>query len=42
MIREGGVRGFRAGLLILPDLMLILPACASAAGIGRGRQKVLR
>lgn len=31
MIREGGVRGFRAGLLILPDLMLILPACASAA-----------
>ncbi len=30
MVCAGGLRGVRAGFLILPDLMLILPACASA------------
>lgn len=31
MIRAGGFRGFRAGLLLWPDLLLIAPASLSAA-----------
>jgi GT2 family glycosyltransferase len=31
MVGSGGLRGVRAGFLILPDLLLILPACVSAA-----------
>jgi len=30
MIREGGLRGFRACLLVMPDLLLIAPASLSA------------
>ncbi len=32
MVRAGGSRGLRAGLLVLPDLMLIAPASVSALG----------
>lgn len=31
MVRAGGARGVRAGLLVIPDLLLIVPACFVAA-----------
>jgi GT2 family glycosyltransferase len=32
MVRAGGFRGFRAGFLLIPDLLMVLPASLSAAG----------
>lgn len=39
MIRAGGARGARAGLLVLPDLLLIAPACAAAAVLALSGRK---